>query len=755
MSLVKIMRKNSNKIMVFLLIFIMVGFVLGASLPAIFRQINVWFSTGKSIAVFDDGVKINRQDLQQAQTELKVLRGLAMDQFLYLKQTMMQTPDFKARFLGQVLFPDSRIASIISSDLKQAASRGNLQVKTSDIDSFFLQIKGRSDIDWILLNAEAKNAGTVVSNESARQALKQLIPALTQNRANAATVVNAISSRHRLTEKQIVRIFADMLGILVYADNITNFEDVTVNQVKSLIGRGSEKISSQFVEFQVNASSPKLQEPTEQEIQEQFSSYKNFVSGQITEDNPYGFGYMQPAMVRLEYLIVNISDVRAKVAAPTDQEMENYYETSYPEKHYQEPVDPNAPDGEKVAKIRDYSEVSGRIRSRVISEKTNTKADMIINDALDILEISVANDEPEKATSSFYKENAGSYEQASAQLIEKYGIDVFTGKTGNLSAAKLASDRNLGMMMVESQGSGAVKLDKIVFAIEELGETILGKFEVSTPKMWQNIGPVKHPWGTTIGIVRVIDADKPSTPDNEKVIYDVKGASLDPLIKDVAEVYALKTDIIADLKLLEGMKLAKEKAGAFVKELDNKSWDEAIDSFNKNISDDSAINKLRLTTQTDKIRSPLMETKLFELGSAGIPSRLDEITRRTAENLLLNDIYKLIPKDKTRVEDVRDIIKSAPNGSYYVVKDASRIQATTEDYDKAKIIAAFSLNMSRSDGLALDHFSPDNLHQRLNFEWTVDNDTAAQDDDDDSDNEEHKNDEDDAGHDEHEGHDHD
>lgn len=725
MSLVKMMRKNSNKIMVFLLIFIMVGFVLGASLPALFRQLNIWFSTGKFVALFDDSTKINRQDLQQAQTELKVLRELMMDQFLYLKPTMMQTPDFKARFLGQVLFPDSRIASAISDELKKSASTGKLQVKVSDIDSFFLQIKGRSDINWILLNAEAKKAGTVVSDETAKQALKQLIPALTQGRADAATVVNSISSRLRLTEKQIVGIVADLFGILVYADNITNFEDVTINQIKSLVGRGSEKISSEFVEFQVNTSNPKLPEPTKQAIEEQFNTYKNFVAGQITEDNPFGFGYMQPASVRIEYLIVNVNDVRARIQAPTDQEMEDYYETSYPEKYYQEPVDPNAPNGEKVAKVRDYSEVSGRIRTRIISEKTNAKADMIINDALDILETSVANDEAERATSSFYKENAGSYEEASANLTEKYGVEVFTGKTGKLSKAKLASDRNLGRMTEKSQTTtNDVKLDKIVFAIEEIGETILGKFEVSTPKMWQNIGPLKHPWGK-IGIVRIIEADKPSAPDNPYVMYDVRGTSLDPLMKDAADLYILKTDIIADLKLIEAMKLAEEKANDFVKELDKKSWEEAIDSFNKSISSDSPINKLSLTAQTDKIRPPLMEAILVELRTAE-NSVIDVIARRTAENLLQSDIYKLIPKSQTRVEDVREIIKSAPNGSYYVVKDASRTQATTENYDKTKITAAFSLNMTRSEALALDHFSPDNLRERMSFQWTLDNSAAAQ-----------------------------
>ena len=74
MSLVRWIRKNNRKIMVFVVIFCMVSFVIGYTGLTIIS--NIFSPTKQVIARYGDGQKIRRNDLVSAQNELKVLRML-------------------------------------------------------------------------------------------------------------------------------------------------------------------------------------------------------------------------------------------------------------------------------------------------------------------------------------------------------------------------------------------------------------------------------------------------------------------------------------------------------------------------------------------------------------------------------------------------------------------------------------------------------------------------------------------------------
>ena len=77
MHLVKWIRKNMQKIMVFVIIVIMGMFILGSTARYLFDSI---FNPNKRVvAAYDGGKKINVSDLRMAQNELSVLRMLMAD----------------------------------------------------------------------------------------------------------------------------------------------------------------------------------------------------------------------------------------------------------------------------------------------------------------------------------------------------------------------------------------------------------------------------------------------------------------------------------------------------------------------------------------------------------------------------------------------------------------------------------------------------------------------------------------------------
>lgn len=742
MSLVKSMRKYSNKIMVFLLIFIMVGFVLGASLPAIIRQFTNWFSSGHSVAVYGD-VKVDRLALDAAQNELKILSELMADRFL-MAPVQNNNPNMKNLLLAQVLFPDPRMAALVSSEIKRSAARlqeGALQATAEEIDSFFLQINGRSDVNWLLLKAEAKNAGIVVPDTGTKNLLKEMIPAFTGNTRDAAMVVNSISERYMIPQGDVIRIFSDLLGVMTYASNVLKNEDITIGQIKSLIGLAGEKINAETVRFEVSSTDKKLQEPGDSEIAAQLEKYKDSVAGVYSNENPYGFGYKQPATVVLEYMIINLEDVEKTIKAPMPQEMEDFYQDNLQRFTMDKPVDPNKPDGEKVSITQDYSDVASNIRNILVRERTASQADLIMINAVDMVDEDLMDIDMQDAKSDPYKEHAGDYVAVGKAIGDKYKIEVYTLKTGRLSSSDLLADRNLGSLTVQStRGIVGVGLDKLVFAIDELGETILGKFDPTKPAMWQNIGPMKSSYGAVVAIVRVVEAKKSYSPENVELVYDTKGTVLDSSIVLSENMYNLKGMIIEDLKKVAAVKVAKEQAEEFVRLLKDKSWDDAITEFNKGLKDkEISVSPVSLSNQREKTRSSLLNKKSMDIRSAAMNSSMAQYMNVIAatDELLQEKLYNLIPENETEAKDIRAIVESAPEGACLVVKDVSRSQVTIDDYEKTKLVAAYSLDMRRSDSLALIHFSPDNIVERMGFEWTVSNnkdEEAGDDTDEDSDN---------------------
>ena len=256
MHLVKWIRKNERKLMVFLLIFVMVAFVGGSALMQILQR----FSAGavQKVARYGDKGTITNRDLAFERAELDVLKILRVPQFLVSQQAFTGGPDLKMRFLSQLLFADSNIAAAVNDEIKNALIQGRYHFSEHDIDTFFKQARANSDLYWLLLKAEAKQAGCAVSQQQAQEVLIQIIPAMTQQNLTAAQLVNAIITNRRVPEEKIMTVFADFLAVLTYAQVVTGTENVTINQVKANIGRSGEKIDAEFVKFKAESFTDRM-----------------------------------------------------------------------------------------------------------------------------------------------------------------------------------------------------------------------------------------------------------------------------------------------------------------------------------------------------------------------------------------------------------------------------------------------------------------------------------------------------------------
>ena len=712
-SVVKWIRKNQRKLMAVVVILIMIAFVGGTALTQILRRIG---KGAQTVAYFGEKGKITGRDILGAQSDLAVLRVLMFHNLFHFGMG-----DLSSRLLGQLLFPDSRIASALSDEMKQAVMQGRLQINPKDIDAFFSQATGRSEYSWILLKAEAQQAGCVMTNSQAKQLLRQIIPQLTQGQADAKQLVDLIIKNRSVPEREIFRIVADIWAILAYTKMITSGEDVTISQVKAAIGREGEKINAEFVKINASDFVAAQPEPPAEELDGQFEQYKSFSPSQITDQNPYGFGYKLPAMIAIEYLVLKLDDVRTLITEPTPNETETFYQQNLDSPDYQslfkydELTDPNDPES-KVQKTKSYADVASQIQYIMTLAKTNRQADMILNEAIGLTEAGFAGINIDQADSAELGKLAGDYKEVAAKLTNKYKIKIHTGQTGMLSAADIISDRYLGRLSVEGQNQKVIPLSTAAFALDELGAAGSRIPGVPRSKMWQNIGPAKDMFGSMVAILRVIRAESASEPANVTVSISKAGVVLDET-EQSENLYSIKDKVAEDVKLQKAMHPAKERTEELVKLVNQKGWTEALDQLNKPQSDAQTAPtvKLQLDKLSDQTRISLMDIQAARAQSADSPVAATFIRSTMEQKELLDELYSLLPAGKTEAANLTSVFEFKPGACYYVVKNVSRTAVTRQDYLQKKGQVALMLDAARSESLLLIHLGPDNIFKRMNF----------------------------------------
>ncbi|NLH16636.1 MAG: hypothetical protein GX455_08660 [Phycisphaerae bacterium] len=721
MNIVKWMRKNNRKLMAGVVIVIMISFVGGTALQQILSR---WGSgAGSTVATYRNKGIITPNDLRMAEGQLMILRDLSMPMFLQFKPTAGGSPDIRARLLGQLLFPDSQAAAMIQDEIRQAMLRGG-SVTPEHLNAFFEKSSGGPTENWLLLKAEARQAGCVVDPSQAREILKQLLPQLSQNRADAAVIVSAIINNRRVPQEQIYATFADLLSILNYSDMVTRNEAITTAEIRSRIGRSGQRISGEFVKFSADDFIKEVADPTEQELQDQFKAHRSVFAGTVTDDNPYGFGYKIHPRVQLEYLIVRYADIQKTLAEPTDEELEEYYRRNLKEFQNEEPEDPAKPDGPKVLKTQSYAEVSQRIRGTILRNKAMRQGDMILAEAKSIIDTGFETLDMEKATSAVLEKAAGNFAQAAETLRKKYTIDLYTGQTGLLTSDDISSSRVLGQLALEGQTQSPVLLSRLAFAVEEAGIVKLSRFEAAKPKMWLTLGPMKDrfdQYGSLSALVRVIKAEKEFEPQDLSLTYNKADASTDKT-PPAEQLYILKDVVIRDVKRLKAVALAKARADEFAASIGDQAWEKAIEAFNTKYikADDPGAftQRLRMDRLSERARSTDSDIRRMAAVVQGDPSIERFYKDMIQTNQQLNLFHSLLPADKTEVDNLKSVVEFKPAAQWLVIKKIARTQPTKEEYRKSKAAAAYQIDAMQSDGLALIHFDPDNLRQRMQFART-------------------------------------
>ncbi len=732
--------------MAVVVIVIMFGFIGGGTL---LQQISQR-STGlhKAIAYFGNNRKITGQSLSYARRELDILRALQAD-------VLLRNQDLRGILLGELLFTEQRTSPALLNHIKQMIGTYQYRISDKQINDIYRRTVP-SSIYWMLLKQEAKSAGIVVSNEQAGELLGKVLPQLYDGR-KYSQIIAGLMNQYGLPEEQLLAIFSELLAVMQYAQIICSNEDITSSQISQAVAFERESINAELVEFESTVFTSEIPKPEPSAEKEHFEKYKKFAPSEVSDENPYGFGYRLPDRVQLEYIAVRLDDIEPLIKPPTNQEKEDFYNrnrlsntSGFTEKV---PSDPNDPNSTVIDRTKSYAEVVDVITKQLVKNKINAEANRILQEAKTLTD-PVSEDidtDSSKLTTEMLKEKAGDYKTTAKQLSKKYNVKIYEGQTGLLRPEDMQNNEYLARLYLEGYGQNPVALAQIVFAVNDLTASELGPFDATRPGMYQNIGPLKDllgsPWaglqdtsGQIMALVRVIQTAKAAEPQSIDETFSTKSPSFDPDKEDEDSVYSVREKVTEDLKKLAAMEIAKNKAEEFIALAATDGWDKTIDKFNelygkKTAKDPNDPNAAELspsgvprTIEEEKLAEPFKLQNLPGLRriskaalqtmaaqSAGNPAAPLFLNGRRKQQRFLEKLYSLVPQDSNSVETLPLVMEFKPDKSFYCIKNLSVKRLSLEDYEKIKGTRLQREDYIQSETMAAVHFNPENILKRMSF----------------------------------------
>lgn len=719
--------------MAVVVVVLLFGFIGGTALQRFLEQIGQ--GRKKVVAHFDENKKITQYELDLANRELLILKKLRAP--LMLRNLPLMSLQYRpvlnlnALLLSELLFSDTNVSSNTASYIKQVRTPQGYTITNEQINSIYTHTDS-SVLIWFLLKNEASLAGINTPAENVRSTLIKIIPQLFDG-AMYSQVINSFVNPPRrartigIPEKEILDVFGSLLDILEYSHIICSSENVTEQQMKHNISLAMEPIDAEFVKFDASVFTENVPEPNSRQISEQFETYKKSLPGHSTEENTYGFGYKLHDRIQIQYLVVKLDELEQVIEKPTQQEALDFYQKNRERLSIQIPKDPNDPNSTMTTRTQTYPEVADLIIEKLKQDRINSKANEILQKAKSLTESNIKIDPDSPGiTKEQFEEINDNYKTAAEQLNAEYKIKLYAGQTGLLSVADIQKDEYLGGLFLESYGfdpiynPNRVWLSRILFAVDEIGSSRLGVFDVQKPKMFENIGPFKDVLGNIRALIRIVKAQKAAVPENINVTFSTETINLEAENNNEQRIYSVKEKIIEDLNKLSAMQIAKEKAEQFAALSSQTDWQNAINKFNqlypgKIDNEQSEPNNFLLETLSSMPRISEMQLETFNINAQGEPGMELSLLNLEKNQLFIDKLYNLIPPDANVPESLPAIVEFKPLMSYYWVKELTVSRLNQNTYDALKAKGMFDEDTARTQSMASVHFNPENILKRTNF----------------------------------------
>ncbi|MDI6448347.1 hypothetical protein [Anaerobaca lacustris] len=719
MNLVKWFRKNNKKVMAVVVIVLMVGFIGGSAIEYLFQG-----SGGANEAVaFYGKQKISHYDREMARQELEILQMLGAAQVL-------QSRDLLGILLSEVLFSQERASAEVLEYARQMIQRNRYRVGDKELQAIYSKTVP-TDIYWILLCEEARSAGIHISSEDVGRLLAQVIPQLFGGQTYGTVMQNMVS-RYGMSEDHILTTYGKVLAVLQYAEIICSVQAVTGSQIRHLASFENESMNAEVVQMRAAYFADKSITPSQAELVEQFTKYKDVFPGDASEANPYGFGYKLPDRLQLEYIAVRLADVSSIVPVPTQEDMETFYRDNrnrlFTEQVATDPNDPNSP---LVERLRDFSEVVGDIREQLTQQRITTRAEQILVDARNEADARLAplRAREEKPSVEEMQREAGDYQKIAQDLSVKHGVALYSGRTGLLSAMDLQNDRHLGRLLLTGYGQAPIRLSQLLFSVEQFGERAVTLMSVPDVQMFRSIGPLRD-LSAAIGpnlsdqimvMVRIVAIEPVAPPESLDVTYSTRTLRVGGAATDDS-VHSVREKVVEDLRKLAAWDATKARAQEFVALAAQDGWDDAVTKYNelygeqaKEDPNDPDVFELQHLTGLRRISAAQLQ--VIATQAAANPAAPEYLRRLGAERRFMDRLHSLIPPDRDEATEVPLVMEFKPDQSFYCLRSLSIRRLNQEQFESIRPMLLSREEHGESQSLATTHLNPENILKRMDFRF--------------------------------------
>jgi len=718
MHLVRWFRKNKTKIMAVVVIVLMVGFVGGSALTGLLRGSGGAHDT---IAYHGQKQKITPLDVGTARQELEMLQALGADRVL-------QSQDLRGIFLSELLFSQSRSTPALLNYVMQTIQRNQYRVSQKQLSDLYQQRTVVPAYYWILLRDEAHSAGIRIGAEEVARLLRQVIPRLFEGQTYPA-VMRGVIGRYRVNEEDVLATFGELLAVLQYAQTVCASESITHAQLKHMASQGNETLDVEFVQLESKSFSDKDQTPSDEELRAQFDKYKGYFPGEVSESNPFAFGYKLPARVQIEYVAVKLDDVASLMKPLTDEETEEYYRDNRELFSEQVQTDPNDPNSMEE-RVKPYVDVYDTIVDQLKRERINTKAEQILQEAKNLAdeELGAVAEEGREPTAEEFKERAGDYQKIAQDLGKKHGIALYSGRTGFLSAADVQSDDILRGLFAPGYGPSPIRLSQVLFSVKDLGEDAGTLMFAQSPELYRSIGPAQDPMAAmnadpgdlVMAIVRITQVKKAGEPESLDVTFSTKTLGLgDPSEKQDA-TFSVKEKVLEDVRKLAAWDTTRERAEEFIAAASKDGWDRAVAAFNERYgaqakADPNDPNVFESQQLAGLQRISSAQLQVIAARTANNPLSERVLNEAKMERQFIDRLYALVPPEADAASKMPDILEFKPNQSFYCLKELSIRRLNQQQYQAMKGMLLRQEEYRQAQSLAAVHFNPANILKRTKF----------------------------------------
>ena len=728
MNLMKWLRKNNKKLMAIVVIVLMIAFIGGSSFSMLFRGSG---GAKRAIAYYGQKHKINHFDRMAADQEIEILTALGGD-------NIARAQGMGGLLLSELVFRSSREAAVVDM-ARQTIQRNRFRISDEQLRQMFDSHRVPGDMLWVLLSEEARAAGIRVPNEEVGQLLERAIPQLFKS--TYAQVMPSIMSRFNAPEERILTAFGKLLAVLQYAQIISSAENITTSQIKHMASGEAESLNAELVQFKASYFANKDEIPPAQTVAAQFDKYKANFSGEVSETNPFGFGYRLPDRVQFDYLALKLPDVASVTKPVTEEEAEQYYQQNRERQFTQKvPNDPNDPNSAQTTQVKSYAEVADTIRSQLQRQRVITKAEQVLQDARNLADVNLpAAGEGREPTAEQRRGKAGDYIKIADKLHERYNIPLYSGRTGLLSAMNVQGDKYLRRMFLTTYGYTPVPLTQVLFSAKELGADATILLSMPQTVMYVTFGPARDPMSATATdltgqimlIARVVAVEKNAPPTGVDVAYSTRTPSFGDTPDSKSQSFSVEEQVVNDVKALAAWDTTKSKAEEFMALATKDGWDKAVAQFNKLYgkqakADPNDPNVFRVDNQVGLQRLSKADQQVLAAQVSNSPMSQVVLNQSAIEGAFVDRLRALIPAKSDAPAQMPVVVEFKPAQSYYILKSLTLQRLTQEEFQKMKGMLVRREEYSQIESLMAVHFNPDNIIKRMNFRFAEPQDQAAE-----------------------------